>query len=232
MNLDLARWQFAIVTVYHFLFVPLTIGLSLLVAGMQTAWVRTEDERYLRMTKFWGEAVPDQLRHGRGDGHRAGVPVRDELERLQPLRRRHLRCAAGDRGPARLLHGVDLPRAVDLRLGQAPEAASSGLHLARGDRHRALGLLHPRRELVDAASRRVRPRPRHRTGPAHRLRRGPHQLHRRRRVHAHHHGLLRHGRHVRPGHQCLAPVPRQPRRGVPALDPPRPLHGADRQHRG
>ena len=41
MNLDLARWQFAIVTVYHFLFVPLTIGLSFLVAGMQTAWVRT-----------------------------------------------------------------------------------------------------------------------------------------------------------------------------------------------
>jgi cytochrome d ubiquinol oxidase subunit I len=55
MNLDLARWQFAIVTVYHFLFVPLTIGLSMLVAGMQTAWYRTDDERYLRMTKFWGK---------------------------------------------------------------------------------------------------------------------------------------------------------------------------------
>jgi cytochrome d ubiquinol oxidase subunit I len=55
MNLDLARWQFAITTVYHFLFVPLTIGLSLLVAGMQTAWVRTGRERYLRMTKFWGK---------------------------------------------------------------------------------------------------------------------------------------------------------------------------------
>jgi cytochrome d ubiquinol oxidase subunit I len=55
VNLDLARWQFAIVTVYHFLFVPLTIGMSVLVAGMQTAWVRTGDERYLRMTKFWGK---------------------------------------------------------------------------------------------------------------------------------------------------------------------------------
>jgi len=55
MNLDLARWQFAIVTVYHFLFVPLTIGLSVLVAGMQTAWVRTGNDRYLRMTKFWGK---------------------------------------------------------------------------------------------------------------------------------------------------------------------------------
>ena len=55
MNLDLARWQFAITTVYHFLFIPLTIGLSVLVAGMQTAWVRTNDQRYLRMTKFWGK---------------------------------------------------------------------------------------------------------------------------------------------------------------------------------
>src|SRR3954447_6481906 len=55
MALDLARWQFGVTTVYHFLFVPLTIGLSLLVAGMQTAWVRTGDERWLRMTKFWGK---------------------------------------------------------------------------------------------------------------------------------------------------------------------------------
>ncbi len=43
------------ITVYHFLFVPLTIGLSVLVAMMQTAWVRTGDERWLRMTKFWGK---------------------------------------------------------------------------------------------------------------------------------------------------------------------------------
>ncbi|MEU5266750.1 cytochrome ubiquinol oxidase subunit I, partial [Amycolatopsis sp. NPDC021455] len=53
--LDLARWQFGITTVYHFLFVPLTIGLSFLVAGMQTAWVRTGNDRYRRMTKFWGK---------------------------------------------------------------------------------------------------------------------------------------------------------------------------------
>ncbi|GAA4439757.1 cytochrome ubiquinol oxidase subunit I [Actinokineospora soli] len=55
--LDLARWQFGITTVYHFLMVPLTIGLSILVAGMQTAWVRTGNEKYLRMTKFWGKLL-------------------------------------------------------------------------------------------------------------------------------------------------------------------------------
>jgi cytochrome d ubiquinol oxidase subunit I len=52
---DLARWQFAITTVYHFLFVPLTIGLSLLVAVLQTRWYRTGRPEYLRATKFWGK---------------------------------------------------------------------------------------------------------------------------------------------------------------------------------
>ena len=54
-TLDLARWQFGITTVYHFLFVPITIGMSVLVAGLQTAWVRTGKEHYLRATKFWGK---------------------------------------------------------------------------------------------------------------------------------------------------------------------------------
>jgi len=53
--LTLARWQFGIVTVYHFLFVPLTIGLSFLVALMQTAWYRSGNAKYLAMTKFWGK---------------------------------------------------------------------------------------------------------------------------------------------------------------------------------
>lgn len=53
--LDLARWQFGITTVYHFFFVPLTIGLSVLVAGMQTAWWRTGNERWLRLTRFFGK---------------------------------------------------------------------------------------------------------------------------------------------------------------------------------
>jgi len=53
--LDIARWQFGITTVYHFLMVPLTLGLGMMVAILQTRWVRTGDERYLRMTKFWGK---------------------------------------------------------------------------------------------------------------------------------------------------------------------------------
>jgi cytochrome d ubiquinol oxidase subunit I len=52
-----ARWQFGITTVYHFLMVPLTIGLSIVVAVMQTAWVRTGKAHYLAMTKFWGKLM-------------------------------------------------------------------------------------------------------------------------------------------------------------------------------
>ena len=53
--LALARWQFTITTVYHFFFVPLTMGLALVVALMETLYVRTGQERYKRMTKFWGK---------------------------------------------------------------------------------------------------------------------------------------------------------------------------------
>jgi cytochrome d ubiquinol oxidase subunit I len=53
--LDLARWQFGVTTLYHFLFIPITIGMSVLVAILQTIWVRTGDERYLRATRFWGK---------------------------------------------------------------------------------------------------------------------------------------------------------------------------------
>ncbi|MEU2347994.1 cytochrome ubiquinol oxidase subunit I [Modestobacter sp. NPDC049651] len=52
--LDLARWQFGITTVYHFLMVPLTIGLGIAVAVMHTMWVRTDKPEWLRMTRFWG----------------------------------------------------------------------------------------------------------------------------------------------------------------------------------
>ncbi|HWD83441.1 MAG TPA: cytochrome ubiquinol oxidase subunit I, partial [Kribbella sp.] len=53
--IDLARWQFGITTVYHFLFVPITIGLSSLVAGLHTAWYRTGKLKYRQLTQFWGK---------------------------------------------------------------------------------------------------------------------------------------------------------------------------------
>jgi len=53
-TVDLARIQFATTTLYHFLFVPLTLGLAPLVAVMQTLWYRSGDEAWLRLTRFFG----------------------------------------------------------------------------------------------------------------------------------------------------------------------------------
>lgn len=52
---QLARVQFAVTTSFHFLFVTLTLGLALLVAMMETRYVRTGDDGYARMTRFWGQ---------------------------------------------------------------------------------------------------------------------------------------------------------------------------------
>lgn len=53
--LTLSRLQFAVATYFHFLFVPLTLGLSFLVAIMETMYVRSGDDDYKRLTKFWGK---------------------------------------------------------------------------------------------------------------------------------------------------------------------------------
>jgi cytochrome bd ubiquinol oxidase subunit I len=53
--LDLSRWQFGITTVYHFFFVPLTLGTVWFVAMFQTMWHFTGREKYLKLTKFFGK---------------------------------------------------------------------------------------------------------------------------------------------------------------------------------
>src|SRR5271157_1175538 len=54
---SLSRIQFAVVAVFHFLFVPLTLGLSVLVAFMETRYARTGDETWLRMTRYWSRLL-------------------------------------------------------------------------------------------------------------------------------------------------------------------------------
>ena len=48
-----SRWQFAMTAIYHYMFVPLTLGLSFLLAIMETMWVRTGKAEWLNATKFW-----------------------------------------------------------------------------------------------------------------------------------------------------------------------------------
>ena len=54
-SIILARWQFAIVTVYHFFYVPLTLGLAIFIAIIETKYVKSGDEKYKKMAKFWGK---------------------------------------------------------------------------------------------------------------------------------------------------------------------------------
>ena len=51
---ELSRLQFAVTVMYHFLFVPLTLGLSVIVAIMETVYVMTNRPIWRQMTKFWG----------------------------------------------------------------------------------------------------------------------------------------------------------------------------------
>ena len=50
---DWSRAQFALTAIYHFLFVPLTLGLSFIIAIMETIYVKTGDKTWLEITKFW-----------------------------------------------------------------------------------------------------------------------------------------------------------------------------------
>jgi cytochrome bd-type quinol oxidase subunit 1 len=54
LSTELARWQFATTSIYHFLFVPVTIGLAFLVALLQTTWHRSDNPEYRRLTRFFG----------------------------------------------------------------------------------------------------------------------------------------------------------------------------------
>ena len=52
---DLSRWQFALTSMYHFIFVPLTLGLSFMLVVMEACYLVTGKEAYKDMTKFWGK---------------------------------------------------------------------------------------------------------------------------------------------------------------------------------
>ena len=55
--LDLTRLQFAVVTIYHYFFVPLSISLAAIAAGLQIAWLRTRQDRFLVLTKLTGKLL-------------------------------------------------------------------------------------------------------------------------------------------------------------------------------
>ena len=81
---DLSRLQFALTAMYHFIFVPLTLGLSFMLVVMELAYVISGKQMYKDMTRFW-QAFGHQLRHRCGYWPHDGISVRHELGLLLPL---------------------------------------------------------------------------------------------------------------------------------------------------
>ena len=149
--LGIARWQFGITTVYHFLFVPITIGMAFFIAITETAWVRTRNPVYLRAAKFWGKiflinfamgvvtGLVQEFQFGmnwssysRFVGDVFGAPLAMESLLAFFLESTFIGL---------WIFGWD-------KLSPAP---ARGLHLAGGHRHDAVRVLHPGGELVHAA---------------------------------------------------------------------------------
>ncbi len=169
-SLLLARLQFAVTTVYHFFFVPLTLGLSILVAVMETIYVRTGNEVWKNMAKFWGKlfvinfvmgvvtGIVQEFQFGmnwseysRFVGDIFGVPLAIEALLAFFLESTFLGL---------WIFGWDR-RPVDLRLGPPVEEDARRDDVARGVRLQHLGAVDPHRQLVHAGAGRLH----HRGGP-------------------------------------------------------------------
>ena len=72
---DLSRWQFALTAMYHWLFVPLTLGLGFLIAFMETRYVMTGDEFWKRTTKFWMKLFAVNFAMGVASWSSSSVPT-------------------------------------------------------------------------------------------------------------------------------------------------------------
>src|SRR2546430_17250676 len=106
MNVDLARWQFAFVTINHFFFVPVTIGLAFLTALLQTAWYRSNRDEYLRLTRFFATLLAITVAIGGGPGLGRGFQFGMAWGGTSRLAGNGLgrRRACGGRGPFSLEH--------------------------------------------------------------------------------------------------------------------------------
>lgn len=86
----LSRLQFAAATYFHFLFVPLTLGLSLFLAIMETIYLRTGNKTYKAMTRFWGRLFIINFVVGVVTGITLEFQFGTNWSRYSPLRRRYL----------------------------------------------------------------------------------------------------------------------------------------------
>ena len=217
--LTLARWQFGITTVYHFFFVPLTLGLVWVVATLHTAWYVTGQEVWKRLTKFWGKlflinfamgvatGIVQEFQFGmnwseysRFVGDVFGAPLAIEALLAFFLESTFLGL---------WIFGWD----------KLPKKAHLAVDLARGDRLEHLRALDPHRELLHAAADGVRAA--QRPGGDGELRGAGHEPPRLRAVPPRDHGGHGHRRLLRPRQSApgTSSGRRTTRRGTPSRAP-------------
>ena len=163
-TVDWSRAQFAMTAAYHWLFVPLTLGLSFIIAIMETCYVRTGDAFWKRTTKFFLDApLRHQFRHRRRHGADSRIRVRHQLVQLLALRGRHLRRSAGRRRHFGLLYRIHVHRRHVLRLAKGLQTLPPRGYVAHSYRGKPIGVVDSGSQLVDAISRGVHFQPRNRS---------------------------------------------------------------------
>lgn len=117
--IDLSRWQFALTALYHFLFVPLTLGLIFLLAIMETIYVVTGKTIYRDMTRFWGKLFGINFALGVATGLTMEFQFGTNWVILFQLCGRYFWRTTGDGSINGLLPRIHLCWAVLLRLATA-----------------------------------------------------------------------------------------------------------------
>lgn len=103
---DWSRAQFALTAIYHWLFVPLTLGLAVIVGVMETIYYRTGDERWKTITKFWMTLFGVNFAIGIATGIILEFQFGIQLVQLQLVCRGHIRGTVGYRRYYGFFYGV------------------------------------------------------------------------------------------------------------------------------
>ena len=135
---DWSRAQFALTAIYHWLFVPLTLGLGVIIAIMETIYYKTKSEKWLATTKFWMTIFGVNF----AIGVATGIILEFEFGtnwQLQLVCGRHLRRPASRGGHPSLLHGVDVYRRDVFWLEESKPQVPPCRHMAHRHRREPVG---------------------------------------------------------------------------------------------
>src|ERR1700731_4513870 len=145
---DISRWQFGITTVYHFIFVPLTIGLAPLVAVMQTVWVATGNTTWYRLTKFFGKLFLINFAIGVATGIVQEFQFGMNWSEYSRFVGDIFGAPLAMEGLAAFFFESTFLGFVFFRREPAPQAGALGVHLVCRDRGKCVGVFHHRGDLL------------------------------------------------------------------------------------